>query len=111
MKAAKLAIYISFLITALPALATADPIGCPGTVDHVLIEVGRFKPYPDLIPPDVGAYGETPQQEWNYLSNKPDDVPVTVHCYPTEDRTVKTDVDIPASIRKCTLLNDRFWCE
>lgn len=103
------------------AWANSNSISCPGIVHSVMIEVGNDKPAPDIIIPDVGAEGETPQHEWNYLNNRPANVIITAHCFYPADPTKKynkrtnkkvVDIKIPFGIKKCTLEeNKRFHCE
>jgi hypothetical protein len=96
----------------MPSLAAAaSPVTCPGPVDHVLVEQGHHEPDPILIPPDVGAYEETPQQEWTYLNRTPGLPPVTVHCFQAKDGATKTDLVLSADIKKCILKSAKFSCE
>jgi hypothetical protein len=94
-----------------PSLANADIIGCPGRVDHVLVEVGHENPYPYLLPPDIGANGETPQQEWFFPETRPKDASVTVHCFPQRNEEVKTDIAIPVEVESCTFFENHFSCK
>jgi hypothetical protein len=89
----------------------AENLECPFIVSHVSVEVGHEKPFPVLIPPDVDDDIDNDPQEWNYLSNKPTDIPVTVHCYPNKYSKIETDIELPLNVKKCRLENKRFWCE
>lgn len=71
---------------------------CKGAAD-VMVEKGHTKPFPEMLVPDVGAYGEGSQQEWNYLWQTKD--PITVHC--TDMAGVKKDVVLPAETKRCVL--------
>ncbi len=102
-----IAISLFILFIAPSSSAEAASVGCPWSVEYVLVEAGHEKPYPVLVSPDV----EEPRQEWNYLSNGPQDIPVTVHCFSKKDQNLRIDVLLPNEVRKCTLAGDRFWCE
>jgi hypothetical protein len=89
----------------------AETLECPFPVVHVSVEVGHEKPFPVLIPPDVAGDDMTDLMEWNYLSNPPTDVPVTVHCYPNRYSKIETDIVLPLNVKKCRLEDKHFSCE
>lgn len=90
--------------------ARAETNLCPFPAHHVLIEQGHAE-YPILIPPDVGANGETPQQEWNGLGNAPAGTQLTLHCYKGADDADGT-ADVPlVGVKSCAFLKGVFTCK
>lgn len=78
---------------------------CPsGTKGVEIIEKGSDPRFPVSFPPDVGAYGETPYQQWD-LSGATDKL-FQVGCNPDiEGFSRVTFHDIPQGAKTCTFTN------
>ena len=92
-----------------PVFAEQSRPSCPGQVHHVLVELGHYKPW-FLVPPDVGDNEGSNAQEWIDLNEKPDQFPVTVHCYYNKAASRVTDIAIPSKFKKCSLREGLFYC-
>ena len=96
-----------FMILGISQTAYAESASCPQGVARVTIKRGHNFPH-DLIVPDVGSDGQSPEQQWNDLTkeSKEENGGLVAHCYFDGDKDTKKqriDVVIPNHTKRCVL--------